>query len=160
SLPMRVRISEQQTVAELLSAVRAQTLAVRVHDQSALVDIQGLSEMSRGSPLFETLLMYENRELNHTLRSLDPVWTDRKATLFEQPSPPLTIIVVDDDTFEIRVLFDRKRYRDAAAERIATYLTTALQELMLKSRVAEIDILPPEERTRILYEWNDSAHEY
>src|SRR6201999_4428398 len=59
SLPMRVKIDERANVAELLRSVRAQSVAIRPHDQSALVEIQGLSEMPRGSALFETLLMFE-----------------------------------------------------------------------------------------------------
>jgi amino acid adenylation domain-containing protein len=160
SLPLRLRVDEQQSVSELLAGVRAQSLALRAHDQSALVDIQGQSELPRGVALFETLLMYENRELNHSLRNLDPSWKNRSCTLHEQPAPPLTIVVVDGESFEIKILYDRKRFRDGVAERIAAYLATTLEALMHAQRVAEIDILPAEERRRTLFEWNDTPHAF
>jgi amino acid adenylation domain-containing protein len=160
SLPMRLTIDESQSVSEFVNGARAQSIALRAHDQVALIDIQGQSEMPRGTALFETLLMYENRELNHTLQSADPRWASRRCELHEQPAPPLTIIVVDDETFEVRVVCDRRRYRDGVAERVAGYITTALESLVRATRVSEIDVLPAKERQRILFEWNDTPHPF
>jgi amino acid adenylation domain-containing protein len=160
SLPLRMRVDERESISDLLAGLRAQSIALRAHDQTPLVDIQGQSELPGGVALFETLLMYENRELNRSLRSSDPSWHGRTCTLHEQPAPPLTIIVVDDEGFEIKVLYDRKRFRDGVAERIAAYLATTLEALMHAPRVADIDVLPAAERARILFEWNDTPHAF
>jgi amino acid adenylation domain-containing protein len=160
SLPLRVRVDGQQTIDELLSSVRATSVALRAHDQSALIDIQGQSDLPRGMPLFETLLMYENRELNHSLRDLDPRWNERTCTLYEQPALPLTLIVVDDQRFEMRFLFDKRRFRDGVAERISEYLETTLEALLRTPRVGEIEVLPARERKRILFDWNDTPHPF
>ena len=118
--------------------------------------MQGASEVPRGTALFETLVMFENRDLNRVLAAADPRWAGRRATLHEQPSPPLTLTVFDDAALEARLLFDRRRYREAVVERIAGYFATAIDEL---SRGAErllgaVDVLPPAERRLQLHGWN------
>ena len=160
SLPVRLVIDEQQSVSDFVQQARAQSVAMRAHDGIALVDIQQQSEMPRGSALFETLVMYENRELNRSLREGDPRWASRECVLHEQPSVPLTVIVVDDERFEIRVVCDKKRYRDGVGERIGAYLATALASLLTAARVADVDVLPEDERKRILFEWNDTPHPF
>ncbi|MET0389338.1 MAG: amino acid adenylation domain-containing protein [Polyangiales bacterium] len=160
SLPMRLAVDNQQLISDFVQSARTQSIALRAHDQIPLVDIQAASDLPRGTALFETLLMYENRELNRTLREHDASWSKRECELHEQPSPPLTIIIVDDERFELRVVCDRRRFRDGVAERIAGYLTTALESLVRATRVGEVDVLPAAERQRILFEWNDTEHAF
>ena len=160
SLPMRLALAEDQPIAELIQRARSQSVALRAHDQVALVDIQGQSELPPGTALFETLLMYENRELNRSLQAQDARWNRRVCSLHEQPSLPLTVIVVNDEHLELRVVTDRRRYRDGVAERIAGYLSTALGSLLQATHVRDVEVLPASERQRILFEWNDTAREF
>ncbi len=160
TLPVRVKIDEDQTVPDLLASLRGQAIALRPHDHTPLVEVQGQSDMPRGTSLFDALLMYDNRELNRSLRATDARWNDRHCTVYEQPGPPLTVIVVDDGDLDLHVVYDRRRFRDAVAERIADYLVTALTSLPRTARVADLDIVPLEERERVLYRWNDTARAF
>ena len=42
------------------------------HEHTPLVKVQGWSEVPRGRPLFDTILVYDDRTLDATLRTLDP----------------------------------------------------------------------------------------
>ena len=162
TLPVRAHVSDSSTVAELLGALRGQSLALRDHEHTPLVEVQGVSEIPRGTPLFETLLMFENRELNHALRAADARWADRTVRLHEQPAPPLTVTVFDDQELEIRVLYDRRRFRDAVVDRIAGYLATAISELARDPQraLAAVDVLPEAERRTILSDWNRTSRPF
>ncbi|HET8934106.1 MAG TPA: amino acid adenylation domain-containing protein [Polyangiales bacterium] len=160
SLPMRLQLDEELSISELIQKARTQSVALRAHDQLGLVDIQRQSELPPGTALFETLLMYENRELNRSLREQDPRWNTRTCLLHEQPSLPLTVIVVNDERLELRVVTDRKRYREGVAERISGYLSTALSSLLRATHIKDVEVLPEPERQRILFEWNDTAREF
>ena len=102
SIPVRAWVGDELTVAELLGRLRDQSVLMREHEHTPLVDIHGVSEVPQGVPLFETLVMFENRNLNRTLRVADPRWADRTVTLHEQPSLPLCVRVFDDQGFGIR----------------------------------------------------------
>jgi amino acid adenylation domain-containing protein len=160
SLPMRLALDEELPIAELIRSARTQSVALREHDQVALVDIQRQSELPPGIALFETLLMFENRELNKTLADHDPRWKGRSCTLHEQPSLPLTVIIVHDERLELRVVTDRRRFRDGVAERINAYLSTALSSLLDATHVKDVEVLPAAERQRILFDWNETAREF
>jgi amino acid adenylation domain-containing protein len=160
TLPVRVQIDENQTVAELLAGVREQSKRLRAHDHTPLVEVQGQSAMPRGTALFDSLLMYDNRELNRTIRASDPRWNQRHCTVHEQPGPPLTVIVVDDDVLELHLVYDRRRYRDPVVERIAGYLIHAMNVLPHTERVADVDVVPAEERQRVLFGWNETARAF
>src|SRR5262249_54081658 len=72
TLPMRVEVTPEKTLGDLLAEVRARQSEVRPHEHTPLVKVQGWSEVPRGRPLFETIVVYENRTLDATLRgSLD-----------------------------------------------------------------------------------------
>lgn len=160
TLPVRVKIDQSQSIAELLASVREHSTRLRDHDHTPLVEVQGQSDMPRGTALFDALLMYDNRELNRSLRASDPRWNSRHCTVHEQPGPPLTVIVVDDELLELHLVYDRRRFRDPVIERVAGYLITALTVLPHGADVADIDVVPPEERQRVLFGWNDTARAF
>ncbi len=161
TLPMRVSLGDDDTVHALLTRLRLQSRSLDEHLHVPLVSVQQRSNLPPGTPLFETLVMFDNRELNASLRRADPSWAERSCTLHERPSPPLTITAFDDETvrgLELRVLFERRRFRRVTVERLTAMLAQALAELSAgpHRRLGELDVLTPEERRRLLTEWNDT----
>lgn len=163
TLPVRVRTGEARSVAELLAELRGQSLAIRDHEHTALVEIQGQSEIPRGLPLFETLLMFENQELNEMMVAAGGErFRGRHFKVHEQPAVPLAINVYAGAQMEIRALFDRRRFRPSVIERLLASLQKTLDELSgdLTRPVGDIDVLPAQERRRIVVEWNDTARAF
>ncbi len=163
SPPIRARVDDARTVGEFLASIRAQVVALRDHEHTPLVDIQAVSELPRGAPLFESLLLFEAHELNTALRETGAArWSRGRVTLHEQPAPPLTLVAVETDHLELRAMFDRRRYRDAVVERILGYFAKAIAELAAGEHrtLAVLDVLPVEERRRVLVEWNDTARAF
>jgi amino acid adenylation domain-containing protein len=160
---VRIRVDDERPVADLLRALRAQSVALREHEHTSLVEVHGQSDIPRGTPLFETLLMFENRELNHSLRAGgDASWKGRTVTLHERPSPPLNLTVFDDVDLVIHLLFDRRRFTDAAAARLGASMATALDALAEGEHqlVGEIDVVPAADRHALLVAWNDTARPF
>jgi amino acid adenylation domain-containing protein len=163
TLPVRVNVSSSRTVRDVLNDVREQSLALRDHEHTSLVDIHGVSAIPRSSPLFESIVMFENRSLERGIRVAgDPVWEARSFSLHEQPSPPLTVTVFDDAQFELRILFDRRLFRDEVATRIAASLAQALSALAEDEdrSLGDVEVLAAEERQKVISTWNDSARPY
>lgn len=157
TLPVRVTFAPESTVADVLADVRMQSIALREHEHAPLSMIQAASEMPRGLALFDTLVMFENQELNQTLeRRGGAVWKSRRCHLHEQPSLPLSVTVFESDQLEFRLLYDRRRFTPGAIDRLASAMRTAVQELSRDPlrRIEELDVLAPDLRHRILSEWN------
>lgn len=164
TLPVRARVSDATTVGDLLRDLRAQSVAMRAHEHTPLVTIHAASPIPGGTPLFETMLLYETHELNTTLRtSGGPEWQRRELTIHEQPALPLTIKVMDGARFEVAALYDRRRFRDAAIARLLDSVVITLERLAGArpgQRLGAIDVLPERERRRIVHDWNATAHPF
>ncbi len=166
TLPARVQLHEQAAITELLAGMRQQWLAQREHDQAPLMDVQAQSELPPGTALFDSLLMYDNRELNAELQRKDGRWMQRHCELHEQPGMPLSLIITDGgpgdtvDALRLRLLFDQRRFTQATAARLVEYLTQVLQSLCVARVVADVQVLPDAERHQVVHEWNDTAHAF
>ena len=66
TLPMRVRINEGERVSEWLRGLQAEAVEMRQYEHSPLVEVAKWSEMPRGTPLFESLLVFENYPVNNS----------------------------------------------------------------------------------------------
>ena len=163
TLPVRARADDTRSIAELLADLRMQSLAMREHEHTSLTEIQGESEIPRGLPLFETLLMFESQELNGMLVAAGGArFRSRHFKVHEQPAVPLAINVYAGEQMEIRALFDRRRFRPSVIERLLASLEKAIDELGgdLSRPLGDIDVLPASERRRIVYEWNETARAF
>ncbi|MGH9427181.1 MAG: condensation domain-containing protein, partial [Terriglobia bacterium] len=64
TLPLRLDVPPGAELLPWLREVRARHVLMRDHEHSSLVDIQGWSNVPRGIPLFESILVFENYSLN------------------------------------------------------------------------------------------------
>lgn len=60
SLPKRVRIDPSMSVRDYIASVQQDQFVIKQHESVPLPDIQKLSEIGGGKPIFETLLIFEN----------------------------------------------------------------------------------------------------
>jgi amino acid adenylation domain-containing protein len=158
TLPVRADVSDAITVQQLLRALREQSLAVRSHEHLSLTALA--SELGTTSALFETLLMFDNRELNQVLCDQGgSQWLERRCTLHEQPPLPLNVTVFEGDVLELRLLYDQRRFRPSVVQRLAECIAQALQALSRApdAPLGTLDVLPPAERQRLLVEFNDTS---
>ena len=66
--------------------------------------------MSRGArPLFETILVYDDRTLDTTLRTLDPDGSRLSFAYQGQTNYPVTLLAYGDDEILLRLEHDRRR---------------------------------------------------
>jgi len=163
ALPVRVRLEPNRTVAELVAEIRNQSLALRNHEHTSLVQIQAQSDYAPGTPLFETLVMFEKEAIcQELIESGDPRWASCQLDLYEQPSLPLSITVRDGHQFAVRTLYDRRRFLPSSIDRLVASFLVALDELAGGDgrTLAQLEVLPADERQRIVFDWNDTSREF
>lgn len=163
TVPLRVDLSDDTSVLSLIQALRSQTIQVRKHETIPLSQVFQASEMSPGSPLFETLLMFENRDFKDVLIEYGgQKWSDKKLHIYEQPALPLTLTVLDKEHITLRGIYDRKRLREESVRQLLASCERALQGLSKggDTLLREIDVLPEAERQKILYTWNETSRPF
>jgi amino acid adenylation domain-containing protein len=60
TLPVRVRVPAREHLLPWLRKLQTQLLKIREQEHSSLIDIQGWSDVQRGIPLFQSLVLFEN----------------------------------------------------------------------------------------------------
>jgi amino acid adenylation domain-containing protein/non-ribosomal peptide synthase protein (TIGR01720 family) len=165
TLPVRVRLPADQPVADWLVTLQAGQLERDQHAHTPLAEIQTSIGLPAGTPLFESLLVFENYPLGSArhddrLQAADsraPRITSSAAP--EHTNYPLSIAVVpagEDVTFSF--FHDPRRLDTGAVERLAEHLTTLLEQLVADADqpLSVLHLLTPKER-RQLQAWNETG---
>ena len=162
TVPMRARVTPDSKLVPWLKELRSQWIAMRPYEHTPLVKIRSWSNLPAGQPLFESLLVFENSELNSFMRTLSGNWERRKFQLLQQTSYPLTIMVYVEDELLVRIQYSRSSFDGASIKRMLGHLRTVLEEFINNPsmRLVDVPILTPEERHQLLVEWNQTASEY
>jgi amino acid adenylation domain-containing protein len=152
TLPMRVNVDDALDVVSWLRAVRAQQTGLRAFEHTPLVAVQSWSEVPRGTPLFESLVVYEHSTLDSQLRSLGGAWQNRHFEYFGQTNYPLTVVAYGDEAMLLRLEYSRRRFSDAAIERMLGHLVTLLADLAhaKAAQLKDLTLLTASERAELV----------
>lgn len=159
TVPIRARVSDDRRVADLLSDVEAQTVALRRHRYLSLADIESQSELTPSARLFETVLTFRRCDQNSTPHAVaDPPGNVGPS----EPAFPFEVTVIEADLLNIRIGFERSRFPNGSVERLAASLLFVLGELAEDEHrlLRSVQVVPTEERHRIAVDWNDTDHPF
>ena len=157
TIPFRVRLSSGQETSELLLEYQKQVIETRRYEHAALADIQHWSDVRPGTPLFESLLLFENYPINlgrdsynHDPNELADAWH------FSHTSYPLTLYVFPFDSMQLSLDFDAARMPATRAVRLLQAMLQALISLPKAPTVDHVQSLSIAEHHQICHEWSDS----
>lgn len=162
TLPVRVKVAADTPLIPWLQELRAQNVAVRPYEHTPLLEIQGWSQVPRGTPLFETIVLFENYFINSRLRAQGGVWERREFHLREKMNFPLGISAYGEPELLLRLTYDRARFDDASMTRLLGHFQSLLEGITgdPEQRLSQLCMLTEPERRRLLVEWNQTATEY
>ena len=162
TLPLRVRVSPDELLLPWLQRLRASQVAVRQHEHTPLTKIMEWSEVRRGTPLFESLVVFENDQINDALQSHGASWKNREFVLHEQTNYPLVLHAHGGDRLLLKVEYDETRFERPAIERMLGHLTTLLQGIVddAERRIRDLPFLQETEKQRLLAEWQGNQVEF
>ncbi|MBD2013421.1 amino acid adenylation domain-containing protein [Microcoleus sp. FACHB-53] len=162
TLPVRVKVDAEQSLLVWLRQLQGQLVEMRQYEYSPLVEIQGWSEVPRGVPLFESIVVFENYPVDRSL-------LERKANLeihyvssFEKTNYPLTLTVLPGSELKFAVSYDRRRFDGATITRMLGHFQTLLQGMVTNPKMSlkDLPLLTETEEHQLLVEWNDTWAEY
>ncbi|MGJ7607442.1 amino acid adenylation domain-containing protein [Variovorax sp. LT1R20] len=158
TLPVRIALGGRG-VAQGLRETHAALSGLLRHEHAPLVLAQRCSALPAHVPLFSALLNYRHSRVARA-QVLDGV---RLLDVRDRTNYPFGLYVDDDGSdFELTVQVDAA----ASAERIAGFVQQALQVLAQAleeapdTELLTLDVLPAEERERVVHGFNDTRCEY
>lgn len=159
TLPVRVRMNDEDRLSAWLQALRDSERAVRPHEHAALVAIQAGSELPAGQSLFDSLLVFDHLSLEGQMQARGPRHAGRRFELHEHTGYPLTLYAYDGAAIELQLAFDEPRFDAAWAQRLLERLATLLEGMLQdpQQTVGSLPMLPAQEKHAVLHDWNDTA---
>jgi amino acid adenylation domain-containing protein/non-ribosomal peptide synthase protein (TIGR01720 family) len=163
TLPVRAAVAvsaEAPRLAAWLRELQARQLEAREFEHSPLARIQGWSEVPRGTPLFETLVVFENYPRDAAMGQGGALGVTAVDTV-EQTNYPLGLAALPGDDLALHLDLDRTRIEPTAAARLLGYLASLLGGMAAGALdadlpLAALSLLAEAERHQLIVEWNDS----
>lgn len=162
TLPVRLRVPPQAELLPWLKELRAQHLAIREFENTPLVKVQEWSGAPAGTPLFESILMFENYEWEALLQNPEGDLQYRQVRFLENPCCPITVAGHAAPQLLLRINYHQSRFDPAAVARFLRHLQRLLEGIASDPhrRLADLPLLAQEERHQLLVEWNRTEAEY
>lgn len=161
TLPLRLKIPTDDLVSVWLSNIQTQLLLQEQYSYCSLVDIQGWSDIPRGSPLFETIVVFENYPIEK-MTSVNNKLKISDVQLFEKMNYALHLVVMPHENLSIKL-----RYNDADLEQefVASLAKNYSQLLRMLTenpnrKIRDISALTEEDKHQITVEWNNTLDNF
>jgi amino acid adenylation domain-containing protein/non-ribosomal peptide synthase protein (TIGR01720 family) len=161
TLPVRVKLDNRQLVAAWLKEVQTQQAGTRQYEYTPLFEVQKWSEVSAETPLFSTLMVFENTPGNESFATGSGGLSVRQDFVASdlQTNYPLNLACVVDRTLRMLITYDAKRFEAAAIRRILGHVQQVLAEMVAKPEqpLGTISWITEAERFQLLVDWNATA---
>ncbi|MFP2912873.1 non-ribosomal peptide synthetase, partial [Pyxidicoccus sp. 3LFB2] len=160
--PVRVRLNPEDSWVEWLRRIQDAQLEGRQHEHAPLVKVQRWSEVPAGTPLFDSLVVFENYPLDAALSSASRSLEVRGVRALEANHFTLTLISTHGAELPLHFRYDRARFTAAFADEQLERLRRVLEAMVQRpeGRLGELSLLSSAERHQLLVEWNATATEY
>ena len=152
TLPFRTEVSEDSTVFEWLAKLRAAQTALREHEHTPLARIQAWSDVPRGTPLFDTLVVFENEQLESVLQHQGGTWANRRFVYQGQTNYPVTLVCCADRQMVLGLEYDSEQLDGEIAVQMVQHVGRLLRGLAQDGyqRLCDLNMLSVEEQTELL----------
>ncbi|HKP76952.1 MAG TPA: condensation domain-containing protein, partial [Longimicrobiaceae bacterium] len=157
TLPVRVRVPSGERLDAWLGDLQRAQAEAREFDYAALVQVQAWSEVPRGTPLFESLFIFENYPAHGDADDAAAEPRVVEGLSGEQSTYPLTLMAAPGDELLLVLSYDDARFGAIAIERMMAHLELVLDQACdPEDRPLSTLVILPEAERRQLEARNDT----
>ncbi len=162
TVPLRVALTPGMRLVEWLRALRRQWVEMRPHEHVAISAIQPWTDVPAGTPLFDTVVSYQEPAWNDALVAQGGRWTHRRFDVHNQLNHPLALDVAGGSTLQLRISFDPSRFSVASIDRMLGHCVTLLEGMAGHPDrfLANLPLLTTEDEMLVLKKWNTAPCDF
>lgn len=176
-LPLCIRLLPNQSVEGWMHDLHEQMIQLQEFQHTSLTQVQSWSSVPRGTPLFESLVIFNSETLvGGNRRDDDEGAIDGKIrrrtssskksaqglTIMSPTNDPLVLTAQAVRNVVLDLTADARRFEMGTLIRLAEQLHALLEAIVAdpSARVGDLTPLTEAERKRLLVDWNYTATEY
>lgn len=162
TLPVLVKVSAETELLPWLKNLQAQQVECEQYSYSPLVEIQGVSEIPKGTSLFDSIVVFENYPLDAAAEQYDCGLSISNIQTTEQTNYPLAVVAVLDEQLSVKITYDTSKFDSATVTRMLGHFQTLFEGIVANSvgSIEQLPMLTEVERQQLLIDWNSTAAEY
>nr|AGZ05276.1 McyB [Nostoc sp. 152] len=162
TLPLRISIPKSEAILPWLQELQQKQAELQEYSYSTLAEVQKMSDVPPGVPLFESLVVFENYPMDSLSAEPGELLPVSKVENFEETNYPLTVAAIPKKEFLIKFNYDTNRFASDTIVRMAGHLQTLLEAIAAnpQQQVSQLSLLTKVERHQLLVEWNDTQVDY
>ncbi|MEM8531177.1 MAG: amino acid adenylation domain-containing protein [Chloroflexota bacterium] len=156
TLPVRIIVSPKMKLVDWLLALQREQAELRQYEHTPLIQVHGWSEIPRGTPLFESIYVFENYPVDAVVQQQRSEITISETHFNDQTNYPLNLLVGIDEQVDIQLGYDTARFTASAIDRMLMHLSIIIDGMVTipDQLVGHIPWISPAERQHLLYEVN------
>ncbi|MFL9458806.1 amino acid adenylation domain-containing protein [Tolypothrix bouteillei VB521301_2] len=162
TVPVRLQISPQTDLLSLLKDLQTQQVESEQFSYCSLVEIQNLSDIPRGTSLFESIVVFENYPVDADTLQDDSDLTVANFRGIERTNYPVTVVAIPGEQLCLKVSYDTNRFEHETISRMLGHFMTLLEAIIANPHQAieQLPLLTPSEQQQLLLEWNQTQADY
>jgi amino acid adenylation domain-containing protein len=159
TLPVRVQVSPQAPLMNWLQDLQNLQIEMHLYEWSPLMEIQKWSDVPRGQPLFESILVSVNYPSGDSFQERWGNLEIQHMQGIEGTSNPLTVAAVPGPEMLFGIHYERSRFAAEAITGMLGHLCTLLEGMVKdpRQRLQDVPLLTGHEHHQVLLDWNDTA---
>ncbi|GAX45367.1 amino acid adenylation domain-containing protein [Tolypothrix sp. NIES-4075] len=130
TLPVRVKVSSAEFLLPWLKQIQTQQIEARQYEYSPLLKIQGWSEVPKGLPLFESIVVFENYPVDASLRKLDLNLEIKSFSAFAKTNYPLALLASPGEELSLRITYDGELFDADTISQMGGQFEYLLQQMV------------------------------
>ncbi|MEK4317564.1 non-ribosomal peptide synthetase [Bacillus sp. FSL R7-0229] len=157
TLPLRLPIHSDWTIARLLAHTQETVFQMREYEYTVLPDIQQMTEIPNGEALFHSIVVFEN----YPIESIEPYGVRiLDIASHEETNYDLTLVAVPGDTLELRITYNLNQYTEQQIQTLMQQLIHTLEAMteQVDTPLSSFSIVTNEEKERMISDWAKNAH--
>jgi amino acid adenylation domain-containing protein len=152
TVPVRLSTEGNRSPVDLFQDLRCQHVALRDYEQTELQRIRECSGVSRKEKLFDSVVVFEEHDLDFGLKEQDCSLWRSGVRVFSPSHYPLALAGYNKPDLSLSIQYDQNLFSDPAMRRMAGHFRQLLQEMLANPEmpVGNLSLLTENERCRIL----------
>ena len=162
TLPMRVEIDTHAALISWLKEIQTQQLQLDEYAYTSLAELQTWSELPTGTPLFDTLVVFENYPIDGALKQQVSRLEMTLEDIHARTNFPLTLVATVEESLAIELQYNTTLFEAGTLRRMCEHLQTLLVSMVERpmQTLQNIKMLTDAEQQQLLTEWNNTQAEH
>src|SRR5271166_2718782 len=159
TLPVRVRLRPSEFLSEFFGRLQHNQSELIAHQHLGLAEIQNLAGLGE---LFDTLVVFENYPVDQSALAQPVAGLDLTSVEGHDATHyPLSLMAVPAGRLSLRLQYRTDLFERSTVEAIGRRLVILLEAVVTdpSQPIGRINLLAPEERRQLLFEWNATARD-